>query len=71
MEGLNSALQAAKRQTKGYKIRHFRTTAYLLTGKIDFSKINANCLLTWNSKEPVLFWGIEKRGTNWDITAQV
>jgi hypothetical protein len=40
LEGLNSVLQAAKRKARGYKIQHFKTIAYLLTGKLDFSKIN-------------------------------
>lgn len=46
LEGLNSILQAAKRKARGYKIQHFKTIAYLLTGKLDFSKINENCLPT-------------------------
>jgi len=46
LEGLNSILQAAKRKARGYKIQHFKTIAYLLTGKLDFSKINSNCLPT-------------------------
>ncbi len=46
LEGLNSILQAAKRKARGYKVKHFKTIAYLLTGKLDFSKINANCLPT-------------------------
>lgn len=46
LEGLNSALQAAKRKARGYKMQHFKIIAYLLTGKLDFSKINANCLPT-------------------------
>jgi len=46
LEGLNSVLQAAKRKARGYKIKHFKTIAYLLTGKLDFSKINENCLPT-------------------------
>jgi transposase len=46
LEGLNSILQAAKRKARGYKIQHFKTIAYLLTGKLDFSKINKNCLPT-------------------------
>jgi len=33
-------LQAAKRKARGYKRKHFKTIAYLLTGKLDFSKIN-------------------------------
>ena len=46
LEGLNSVLQAAKRKARGYKVKHFKTIAYLLTGKLDFSKINPNCLPT-------------------------
>lgn len=46
LEGLNSVLQAAKRKARGYKIQHFKTIAYLLTGKVDFSKVNPNCLPT-------------------------
>lgn len=46
LEGLNSVLQAAKRKARGYKIQHFKTIAYLLTGKLDFSKVNPNCLPT-------------------------
>ena len=46
LEGLNSVLQAAKRKARGYKIQHFKTIAYLLTGKLDFSQINSNCLPT-------------------------
>ncbi len=33
-------------RARGYKAQHFKTIAYLLTGKLDFSKINANCLPT-------------------------
>lgn len=44
--GLNSVLQAEKRKARGYKIQHFKIIAYLLTDKLDFSKINANCLPT-------------------------
>jgi transposase len=40
LEGLNSVLQAAKRKARGYKFKHFRTMAYLLTGKLDFGKVN-------------------------------
>ena len=46
LEGLNSVLQAAKRKARGYKKDHFKVIAYLLTGKLDFSKVNANCLPT-------------------------
>ncbi len=40
LEGLNSVIQAAKRKARGYKIKHFKTMAYLLTGKFDFNTIN-------------------------------
>ena len=43
LEGLNSVLQAAKRKARGYKKQHFQTIAYLLTGKLDFSKVNKFC----------------------------
>jgi len=46
LEGLNSVLQAAKRKARGYKKPHFKTIAYLITGKLDFSDINTNCLPT-------------------------
>lgn len=44
LEGLNSILQAAKRKARGYKAKHFMTIAYLLTGKLDFSKVNKFCV---------------------------
>lgn len=40
LEGLNSVLQAAKRKARGYKAKHFKTIAFLLTGKLDFSNQN-------------------------------
>jgi transposase len=43
LEGLNSVLQAAKRKARGYKIQHFITIAYLLTGKLNLSKVNRYC----------------------------
>ena len=46
LEGLNSVLQAAKRKARGYKKDHFKVIAYLLTGKLDFSKVNEHCLPT-------------------------
>jgi len=46
LEGLNSILQAAKRKARGYKAEHFKIIAYLLTGKLDFSKVNSHCLPT-------------------------
>ncbi|MCK5829631.1 MAG: transposase [Methylococcales bacterium] len=46
LEGLNSVLPAAKRKARGYKVQHFKIIAYLLMAKLDFSKINLNCLPT-------------------------
>jgi len=46
LEGLNSVLQAAKRKARDYKFEHFKTIAYLITGKLDFSKVNKFCLPT-------------------------
>lgn len=43
LEGLNSVLQAAKRKARGYKTKHFMTMAYLLTGKLNFFKVNKFC----------------------------
>ncbi len=40
LEGLNSILQAAKRKARGYKAKHFKTMAFLLTGKLDFTSQN-------------------------------
>ena len=40
LEGLNSVVQAAKRKARGYGKKHFRTIAFLMTGKLDFNKIN-------------------------------
>jgi transposase len=40
LEGLNSVIQAAKRKARGYKIDHFKTMTFLLTGKFDFNTIN-------------------------------
>lgn len=40
LEGLNSVIQAAKRKARGYKMEHFKTIAYLLTGKLNFHAIN-------------------------------
>ena len=44
LEGLNSVLQAAKRKARGYGEKHFKTIAYLITGKLDFSGVNKFCL---------------------------
>lgn len=46
LEGLNSVLQASKRKARGYGKKHFQTIAYLITGKLDFSKVNKYCLPT-------------------------
>ena len=46
LEGLNSVLQAAKRKAGGYGEKHFKTIAYLMTGKLDFSVVNRYCLST-------------------------
>jgi len=43
LEGLNSLIQAAKRKARGYKFKHFKSIVYLMTGKIDFSKVNKFC----------------------------
>ena len=43
LEGLNSVIQAAKRKARGYKPKHFATIAYLITGKLDLSKVNPHC----------------------------
>lgn len=40
LEGLNSVIQAAKRKARGYQFKHFRVMVYLLTGKLDLSKLN-------------------------------
>lgn len=46
LEGLNSVVQAAKRKARGYKFKHFKTIVYLITGGLDFSKVNAACVPT-------------------------
>jgi transposase len=44
LEGFNSIFQAAKNKAKGYKRpQTIKTIIYLLTGKLDFSKINTFC----------------------------
>ena len=41
LEGLNSSIQAAKSKARGYRtFRNFKIIIYLLTGKLDFSRIN-------------------------------
>ncbi|HDZ02214.1 MAG TPA: ISL3 family transposase, partial [Nitrospirae bacterium] len=40
LEGLNSLVQAAKAKARGYRtFKNFETIIYLLTGKLDFSKV--------------------------------
>ena len=46
LEGLNSVVQAAKRKARGYKFKHFKTIVYLITGGLDFGKVNSACLPT-------------------------
>jgi transposase len=42
LEGLNSVIQAAKSKARGYKtFRNYKIIVYLLTGKLDFSLVNA------------------------------
>lgn len=48
LEGLNSVIQAAKRKARGYQYRHFKTIIYLITGDLDFARINS-ALPTQNS----------------------
>lgn len=41
LEGLNSAIQAAKSKARGYKtFKNYKNIVYLLTGKLDFSLVN-------------------------------
>jgi len=41
LKGLNSLIQTAKSKAKGYSIsKNFKIIAYLVTGKLDFGKIN-------------------------------
>ena len=45
LEGFNSIFQAAKAKARGYKsIQSIQTIIYMLTGKLDFSRINPACL---------------------------
>jgi transposase len=42
LEGLNSVIQAAKSKARGYKtFKNYKIIVYLLTGKLDFSLVNA------------------------------
>ncbi|QZE13384.1 transposase [Halosquirtibacter laminarini] len=41
LEGLNSIVQSAKRRARGFKkTENFITMIYLITGKLDFRKVN-------------------------------
>ena len=41
LEGLNSLIQSAKSKARGYRnTKYFKIIAYLITGKLDFYKIN-------------------------------
>ena len=42
LEGLNSVLQAAIRKARGYKFKHFKTIAFLITGKLNFNRVNSS-----------------------------
>ncbi|SCN47822.1 hypothetical protein BAZOLSSOX_3004 [uncultured Gammaproteobacteria bacterium] len=33
-------IQAAKRKARGYGKKHFKTMAYLLSGKLDLNRVN-------------------------------
>lgn len=47
LEGLNSLIQAAKAKARGFRTtRHFRIIAFLVTGKLDFNRINNHWLPT-------------------------
>lgn len=48
LEGLNSVVQAAKRKARGYKTKHLKTIAYLITGDLNFEMINPNLKSTQN-----------------------
>jgi transposase len=43
LEGFNSVVQAAKRKARGYKMKHLKTIAYLVTSNLDFGKLNYAC----------------------------
>ena len=43
LEGLNSVVQAAKAKARGFKtFKNFRIVVFLLTGKLEFEKLNPN-----------------------------
>jgi transposase len=40
LEGLNSLVQAAKAKARGYRtFKNLKTMIYMLTGKLDYSKV--------------------------------
>jgi transposase len=42
LEGLNSLVQSAKSKARGFKtFRNFKVIIYLITGDLDFTKVNA------------------------------
>jgi len=42
LEGLNSVIQATKAKARGYRtFKNYKIIVYLLTGKLDFSRVNA------------------------------
>ncbi|QZT39084.1 transposase [Halosquirtibacter xylanolyticus] len=44
LEGLNSVVQTVKRRAKGFRdTKNFITMIYLVTGKLDFRKVNKHC----------------------------
>jgi len=47
LEGINSVVQAVKARARGYaNPDHFKTMIFLMTGKMDFSKLNSGLLPT-------------------------
>jgi transposase len=56
LEGLNSVVQAAKRKERGYGRQHFHTMTFLLTGKLNLSRVNT-LLPTRFEKEPNIIYG--------------
>ena len=46
LEGLHSVVQAAKRKARGFKAKQFKTIIYLITGGLDFTKLNSAYLPT-------------------------
>ena len=54
LEGFNPILQVAKRKARRYKFNHFKTIDFLVTGKLNFNRVNNN-LPTNFSYEPFLY----------------